>query len=128
MKRYRPLAGPLILIFVTIIIGYAWSKNQHTTLGYDLGIGYGVFYALFIAYYLMLTAVKLTKLKWHQAKKRLSKFAVSFVVMGILSYIVNSVTQSKFDTVLFTGLFVSFLIAWGISFGDLIFPFPSPFD
>lgn len=110
----------VLFIVGTIILLVMINKHIDNSAASKFGMCY-FFLVLFMVIYIpFITILNSRKLKFVYIRKRLFKFAIMFVLLGILNYVFDYMYNPSTIN-LFRELSTAFGIAFGSSFIDIIF-------
>lgn len=105
-----------IATLITLIIVFNEVDHPYT---FHFVIGYVVSLLLYALYFFTVIILKLRKLNWIAARKRVFRFSLMFVLFSAWGLLYNYFYKEAID---FLNIFsISFGISFGMSFFDLIF-------
>lgn len=117
MKCTRFLYSTFLIL--TIIMLFMVYKDFSGKMGLTLGMIYVFFTFFIILYTIIIIVVNLKKSKHKNIVKRLTRFIMIFLLVGILNYILDKIfTPSDIDLV--KNFSIAFGLAVGVSFFDVI--------
>jgi amino acid transporter len=113
--------GILYLLFIigTIITLYIVFGNIDNRISVNFVVGYAFFAVFIFLYTIFVTNVNSRKLKWVEIRKRLFKFIIYFVLIGVINFIFDYIFRpTKIN--LFREFSTPFGFALAVSFFDII--------
>lgn len=118
--KFANVLTNLFVVGITLSLVFVYTE-QGNPLAYKF-VKLFFFYAVFyLIYTIVTTLLKMKKLEKQEFKRRGMKFAVVFLGFGILLYASDYLLGIKTDIDIIKKLAMSFGLAFGISFVDLMF-------
>lgn len=126
MKKDRLLiisrAFYILFTTATIISLFIVYKDIDHPFIFRFFVGYLFFTFLLLVYIPIVTIFNLKDLKWVEIRKKIIKFSIIFIVVGILSYILQYIYKPS-ELNLFEAFSKGIGLAFGITFADImLFP------
>jgi hypothetical protein len=120
-KNKLTFIGILYLLFIigTIVTLFLVFGNIDNRISAHFIVGYTFFAFFIVLYTIFFTILNSRKLKWVEIRKRIFKFIIYFILIGVINFIIDYIFRpTKID--LFREFSTPFGFALAVSFADII--------